>query len=162
MGDVLDSRSSNMNISISTFSSIQTVKYTLRSKEKTAVQHFHRRDILHEPVSRQLSVNMRSARSKYKAILKQKNDEQIKRQEELKLSKEKLQAKKTARATIELAEKKAKLAHQKQRRVRLANLKKLEENVLQKDNSKNDSVNLKRKTIDKGKPNLAAKIPRMN
>ena len=161
MGDVLDSRSSNMNIS--SFSSIQTVKYTLRSKEKTAVQHFHRRDILHEPVSRQLSVSMRSARGKYKAILKQKNDEQIKRQEELKLSKEKLQAKKKQQGPqLSLQKKKAKLAHQKQRRVRLANLKKLEENVLQKDNSKNDSINLKRKTIDKGEPNLAAKIPRMN
>ena len=40
MNDVIDQRSGNMNVS--TCNAIQTVKYTLQSREKTAVQLFRR------------------------------------------------------------------------------------------------------------------------
>ena len=52
---------------------------------------------------------MRSARSKYKAILKQKNDEQIKRQEELKLRQRETASKKKQQGPQLSLQKKSKI-----------------------------------------------------
>ncbi|KAF0042481.1 hypothetical protein F2P81_006013 [Scophthalmus maximus] len=59
MNDVIDQRSGNMNVS--TFNAIQTVKYTLQSTEKTAVQLFRREDVKFGEVDRTLCRNINSA-----------------------------------------------------------------------------------------------------
>ncbi|XP_056449462.1 uncharacterized protein LOC130385149 [Gadus chalcogrammus] len=61
MNDILDPRSGNMKIS--TFGAIQTVKYTLQSREKTAVELFKRKDVRYGEVDRTLCKNIRSAGS---------------------------------------------------------------------------------------------------
>lgn len=59
MNDIIDHRSGNMNVS--TFNAIQTVKYTLQSREKTAVEFFRRDDNKYGEVDRTLCKNIRSA-----------------------------------------------------------------------------------------------------
>ena len=61
MNEILDPRSGNMKIS--TFGAIQTVKYTLQSREKTAVELFKREDVRYGEVDRTLCKNIRSAGS---------------------------------------------------------------------------------------------------
>ncbi|CAL8350289.1 unnamed protein product [Boreogadus saida] len=52
MNEILDPRSGNMKIS--TFGAIQTVKYTLQSREKTAVELFKREDVRYGELDRTL------------------------------------------------------------------------------------------------------------
>ncbi|CAL8319557.1 unnamed protein product [Arctogadus glacialis] len=61
MNEILDPRSGNMKIS--TFCAIQKVKYTLQSREKTAVELFKREDVRYGEVDRTLCKNIRSAGS---------------------------------------------------------------------------------------------------
>ncbi|CAL8350936.1 unnamed protein product [Boreogadus saida] len=61
MNEILDPRSGNMKIS--TFGAIQTVKYTLQSREKTAVELFKKEDVRYGEVDRILCKNIRSAGS---------------------------------------------------------------------------------------------------
>ncbi|GFR99489.1 hypothetical protein ElyMa_001046300 [Elysia marginata] len=67
MKDIIKTKSGNMNVS--TFSSIQTVKYSLKSRNITAVQCFHRPDTLHNPVDHALVTALRksASNSKHKA-----------------------------------------------------------------------------------------------
>ena len=73
MGDIIDSKSNRM--SISTYSSIQTVRYKLKSENKMAIEHFSRKDILHDEVPRNLTENLRKAFSRYKTINDDKKTE---------------------------------------------------------------------------------------
>ena len=59
MGDIMDDTSSRMNIE--TYSSIQTVKYSLRAKEQTSVEYFACKDILHDRINPKLIRNMGGA-----------------------------------------------------------------------------------------------------
>ncbi|KAK6320350.1 hypothetical protein J4Q44_G00094570 [Coregonus suidteri] len=59
MNDIIDTGSTNMNIS--TFNAIQAVKYTLQSRQKTAVEMFKRDDARFGEVDRRLCRNIRSA-----------------------------------------------------------------------------------------------------
>lgn len=75
MNDVIDQRSGNMNVE--TFNAIQTVKYTLQSRGKTAVQLFRREDLKFGEVDRALCKNINSAAATYKHQQKvNKNDQQ--------------------------------------------------------------------------------------
>ncbi len=80
MNDVIDQRSGNMNVS--TFNAIQTVKYTLKSREKTAVQLFRREDVKFGEVDRTLCKNINSAAATYKR--QQKMNQKEKQQQQSK------------------------------------------------------------------------------
>ena len=94
MGDVFDPKSCRMNVQ--TYSTIQTVKYGLQAEQKTAIEKFTRTDYLHEKVETTLCKNLRSSAARYKDHLRDKMKEQ-ETKERLKLQKEKLQNKKTAK-----------------------------------------------------------------
>ena len=57
------------SMSVATFSSIQMVKYYLKSKQKTSTEYFHRSSTNHTPVSRDLVKNMQHATKEYEAQL---------------------------------------------------------------------------------------------
>lgn len=59
MNDIIDTRSPNMNIS--TFNAMQTVKYTLQSRQKTTVEMFKQEDARFGEVDQRLCRNIRSA-----------------------------------------------------------------------------------------------------
>ncbi|KAK6196348.1 hypothetical protein SNE40_001589 [Patella caerulea] len=59
MGDIIDIKSTRMDTT--TFNAIQSIKYGLKARNTTALQHFKKKDVLHTPVDRNLCVNMRSA-----------------------------------------------------------------------------------------------------
>lgn len=70
MSDVIDKRSGRMNIE--TYSSIQTVKYKMRSREQSAVEYFKKKDFLHDAVDANLCRNLRSSRKSYQTELENK------------------------------------------------------------------------------------------
>ncbi|XP_051512226.1 uncharacterized protein LOC127416743 [Myxocyprinus asiaticus] len=70
MGDIIDPRSTSMNIA--TFSAIQTVKYTLQSRKQCAIEMFSRDDVKFGTVDRRLCSNINSAGTRDKAQ-RQKN-----------------------------------------------------------------------------------------
>ncbi|CAL8235989.1 unnamed protein product [Boreogadus saida] len=82
MNDVIDQRSGNMNVQ--TFNAIQTVKYTLQSKGKTALQLFRREDVKFGEVDRTLCKNINSAAATYKR--QQKKNQKEKQQQQSKYS----------------------------------------------------------------------------
>ncbi|KAM9386326.1 uncharacterized protein KZ484_007857 [Pholidichthys leucotaenia] len=59
MGDIIDCKSTRMDNK--TFSATQSVKYGLKARNATALQHFRKKEVLHTPVDRNLCVNMRGA-----------------------------------------------------------------------------------------------------
>ncbi|KAJ8346615.1 hypothetical protein SKAU_G00280160 [Synaphobranchus kaupii] len=65
MGDIIDPRSTSMNIA--TFSATQTVKYTLQSRKQNAVEMFSRDDVKFGAVDRRLCSNINSAGTRDKA-----------------------------------------------------------------------------------------------
>lgn len=78
MGDIIDTKSQSMHIN--TYSAIQTVKYELRQKEKTAVQYYYKKDPVHDPVDSSLVSNLQRSYKTYeqhkaedRAILEKKN-----------------------------------------------------------------------------------------
>ncbi|KAL5010546.1 hypothetical protein ScPMuIL_012851 [Solemya velum] len=102
VGDILDPKSSRMTVE--TFSSIQTVKYWLRSSGKSATATFTRQDPLYDPVDTTLCHNMRGAASSHKQVLQEKRDAKEKKREQLNLA-EKVISKAKAKQIIEEAEK---------------------------------------------------------
>ena len=73
MKDILDRKAGSMDIS--TFSSMQTCKYFLKSKASTSQQVFRREEINHTPVKSSLmKINMLSARKKYHNDLSAKKE----------------------------------------------------------------------------------------
>ncbi len=70
MGDIMTAKSSKINVE--TYSGVQTVKYWLRSHGKRPVGVFGRKDIIHDPIDKRFSYNMRKAASLYKAELEKR------------------------------------------------------------------------------------------
>ena len=74
MGDVMDKESGRMNVS--TYSAIQTVKYSLAakaskiSKKQKSVQIFHRKDKLKSPVLKNVVTKIRNSKKTYVGKLK--------------------------------------------------------------------------------------------
>ncbi|KAL1249185.1 hypothetical protein QQF64_020190 [Cirrhinus molitorella] len=69
MSEIIDSKSGSM--SISTLSAIQTVKHTMLTQKKTAVEMFNKENIKYGPVDQKMCQNILSAGSKDKALRKQ-------------------------------------------------------------------------------------------
>ena len=108
--NIMNSATARMNVS--TFNSIQTVKYSLMASNKNAMQYFHKHDYLHEPVNSHLVHNMRGAYKMYSSQLAE--ERKIKEKKvELNMSKKKAATKREAKETAELATKKARMAHQR-------------------------------------------------
>jgi len=70
MNDVIDERSGRTEIE--TYSAIQSVKYAMRAKGKTASQLFYRKNKLYDPVSKDLCNNFRSSSKVYRSDLEVK------------------------------------------------------------------------------------------
>lgn len=73
MSDIIDKRSGRMQID--TYSAIQTVRYKLLSEKKSAVEFFHKKDFLHQPIDATLCRNLRSSRMNYQKELDEKKKE---------------------------------------------------------------------------------------
>ena len=108
MGDVIDIRSTRMNIE--TYSKYQTVKYFLKARNTTAVEMFKRKDILHEAVDRKLCINMKKSASEYKRVLEEKKAEKEKRIKMMNL-KRNLMSKAEKKRQIAITEKKMMKKH---------------------------------------------------
>ena len=109
MGDVLDERSHRLRME--TYSSVQTVKYHLRSMGKSSVECYSRTDKLHGPIDLQLCRNIQSASREYRdeqaerRKAKAEKSKQKSAAEMSKLSKRKL------KDLAQSAAKKARLSH---------------------------------------------------
>ncbi|KAK3767550.1 hypothetical protein RRG08_029569 [Elysia crispata] len=84
MKDMMSMKPGSM--SVASFSSIQTVKYYLKSKQKTSTEYFHRSSTNHTPVSRDLVKNMQHATKEYEAQQITKKQELDSETESLKVS----------------------------------------------------------------------------
>ncbi|XP_034562620.1 uncharacterized protein LOC117829157 [Notolabrus celidotus] len=114
MNNVIDQRSGNMNVS--TFNAILTVKYTLQSRKKTAVELFRREDAKFGEVDRTLCKNINSAAATY--THQQKKNQKEKQQQQSKYgSQASGSAQQTKRQTAE-EEKRARLRHVAKQRKR--------------------------------------------
>ena len=111
MSNIMNSATARMNVS--TFNSIQTVKYSLMASNKNAMQYFHKHDYLHEPVNSHLVHNMRGAYKMYSSQLAEERKIKEEKKVELNMSKKKATTKREAKETAELATKKARMAHQR-------------------------------------------------
>ena len=112
MGDIVDSKSGN--IRTDTYSSLQTVRYGLRSTGKTSVEYFRRDDKLHSPFQKDIVKNIQSSKRKYET--EKKDNEEKARLEKVKLDLDLESIKLTkakAKLTMSIANKKAKLAHKR-------------------------------------------------
>jgi hypothetical protein len=83
MGDIIDTKSSNM--AVETYNSIQTVKFFLKSRETSAIKMYKRDDFLYQPVDRQLTRNIMKSSSTYRANLKKRSHEEMERTNRLQL-----------------------------------------------------------------------------
>lgn len=78
MGDIIDIRSTNLNIE--TYSSLQTIRYSLKSKKQSAIQQFKIKAGARPQPS--LAKNMATAATEYKkekSLKKQQKDEKVAR-----------------------------------------------------------------------------------
>lgn len=73
MGQMLNS--DRPNLQISTFAAMQTVKYEMRSADKTALEYFWRKDYLHDPVSSKLCKNMARSYKTYVEVKEMEKEE---------------------------------------------------------------------------------------
>ena len=71
MNDMTENRTS---LNIETVDSIQTIKYYLNSKDKTTCDLFGSKDPAHEPINRELAVNLLNSWSTYQNILSKKKN----------------------------------------------------------------------------------------
>ena len=111
MYNIMNSATARMNVS--TFNSIQTVKYSLMASNKNAMQYFHKHDYLHEPVNSNLVHNMRGTYKMYSSQLTEERKIKEEEKVELNMSKKKTTTKRKAKEAAELAAKKARMAHQR-------------------------------------------------
>ncbi|XP_033930621.1 uncharacterized protein [Pseudochaenichthys georgianus] len=107
MNEVIDQRSGNMNVP--TFNAIQTVKYTLQSRGKTAVQLFRREDVKFGEVDRTLCKNINSAAATYKR--QQKMNQKEKQQQQSKYGSQASGSAQQAKKQNAEEEKRARLRH---------------------------------------------------
>ncbi|GBN78845.1 hypothetical protein AVEN_147570-1 [Araneus ventricosus] len=70
MSDLIDKRPGRMHIE--TYSSIQSVKYKMMSKEQSAVEYFRKKDFLHDAIDSNMCKNLRSSRKCYQEELHSK------------------------------------------------------------------------------------------
>ena len=73
-------------VNVATYNSIQIVKYSLMSKEKSSVDYFENNDFLHDPVDGKLALNMRSANKHHSQQLAQERASKEAKIVKLKLS----------------------------------------------------------------------------
>ncbi|KAF3858932.1 hypothetical protein F7725_012133 [Dissostichus mawsoni] len=114
MNEVIDQRSGNMNVP--TFNAIQTVKYTLQSRGKTAVQLFRREDVKFGEVDRTLCKNINSAAATYKR--QQKMNQKEKQQQQSKYGSQASGSAQQAKKQTAEEEKRARLRHVAKQRKR--------------------------------------------
>ena len=120
MGDILDPKSSRMNIE--TYSAIQTVKYGLRASGQRAVPLFKRKDVLNGPVHLKVCRNIKTARKRYAEEQGRKKNELEAKRQKLSMTAQKLQSKKKAKEALCKAEKADRLAHKRKMKARLEEL----------------------------------------
>ncbi|KAJ8315732.1 hypothetical protein KUTeg_007882 [Tegillarca granosa] len=111
MGDVIDSKSARINVE--TNSAIQTVKFHLRAKEKSAMKYFKRKDILHDPVNVRLNKNLKTAQKRHQEVLERKQTVLEEKKRKLSLKAQVQLSKKKARILRLSAERKARLIHRR-------------------------------------------------
>ena len=80
MSDILDKKAGRMNAQ--TFSAIQTVKYSLRSQKKTAVELYNREDAKYSSVDKRLCRNIRNAAKRDKEERKECQEKRLQRLKE--------------------------------------------------------------------------------
>ena len=131
MGDILDDSSCRMNIS--TYSSLQCIKYSLRSHSKTAIEAFQRKDILHDPVDRALVVNMVGSSKARRRDLEESSKAKMAKRAKLNMpSTSSALSKAKAALLTKKQEKEAREAHKMKRIARAAKLTKLAAKARQK------------------------------
>lgn len=130
MGGVIDCNSTRM--AVETYSSIQTVKYALRTSKRSAVQNFTRKDPLHTPPNHQMCRLMRDAASKNKKRQQKEREEIEQKRAALSLKHQELLSKVKAEALQADAEKKARLAHRRLMKAKLESLAQKRKAVNQK------------------------------
>ena len=89
MGNVITTQTACMGIK--TLDAIQSVKYSLKASEKTAVQYFKKNDHLHSSVDSKLVCNMTCAHKKYYAELDIVKKQRDAKKAKLHIAKEKAQ-----------------------------------------------------------------------
>ena len=63
MNDIIDKKSNRLDIK--TYSAMQAVKYDLKARKTSTLQHCHREDIHHDPVDKSLIFHMQTAYGRY-------------------------------------------------------------------------------------------------
>lgn len=134
MNDVIDQRSGNMNVE--TFNANQTVKYTLQSRGKTAMQLFRREDVKFGEVDRTMCKNINTAAATYKHQQKVNKKEQ--QQQQSKYGSQATGSAQQAKKQTAEGEKRARLRHVATQRKRA-----METLVLQEKKRKKLSLSLK-------------------
>ncbi|KAJ4929459.1 hypothetical protein JOQ06_005067 [Pogonophryne albipinna] len=114
MNEIIDQRSGNMNVP--TFNAIQTVKYTLQSRGKTAVQLFRMEDVKFGEVDRTLCKNINSAAATYKR--QQKMNQKEKQQQQSKYGSQASGSAQQAKKQTAEEEKRVRLRHVAKQRKR--------------------------------------------
>ena len=110
MGDILDAKSTRLNME--TYSALQTVKYDLRAKGKSATEMYARSDIVFGPVNSMLCQDVRRSYGRYKKVLMEKRQAQQERKQLLAVKDQKrVESKKKEKESIQNREKKARKAH---------------------------------------------------
>ena len=79
MGNIIDQRSTSMNIT--TFSAIQTVKYTLQSRKMSAVDMFSRDESKFEPVDRRQQRQLKVSERRVESVCQPSTSAAVKRAE---------------------------------------------------------------------------------
>jgi hypothetical protein len=110
MGDIIDERSCRLNVA--TYESIQTVKYKLASRKKSAIKYFQRKDKLRSAIDSRVCRSITTAYSHYKAELEEKRKVAKAAQQKLDLeTKKTIVRKQQAKSVLQKAEKHSFLAH---------------------------------------------------
>ncbi|CAC5387834.1 unnamed protein product [Mytilus coruscus] len=108
MNDIIDGKSNRMNIEA--YNCIQSVKYSLKSSGKSAIQYFTKDDFLHERVDHKLVQNMQSSSRQYQEEVKCKKLEKEEKLSQLQVKAKKKLSKRKAKEIVENAAKKARHA----------------------------------------------------
>ena len=116
MGNILNKKTNRMLVS--TMSALQTVRYSLQSSRKSAIDCFKRSDKLYSPINLALCQNMRSSKDKQKEETKKENNKRKKEKIALSIKLTTLETKKAAIAKCEAAEKVARIAHRRNQRAK--------------------------------------------
>ena len=110
-------------IAVETYSALQTIRSHVKSKKKSALQYFHREDILHDPVDKDLCFHMQTAYGHYKKHLQQKAQDRAEKEKTLQIVPPKKsvstvhqRAKKTIKAINEKKRKHVSTANEKKRK----------------------------------------------